>query len=202
MPARRLLAVLSLLLLSYAPAAAEIAATADVVVSDGTEFRAEMTYEAPQRAVYLQQFPDGSMRFETDGETVSVQRDGTELTSIPDGMAAWILGHQFHAQITRFATINGGIVMTAPYQGNGECPCTEYRGRLSSVAMGIEGYGLVVSDATGRPQRLLVHRRDQAPVVSQLEDWRVEDGRQLPYRIVVDDGEQVFEFAFTAVRFG
>ena len=179
-----------------------VSATANVTVSDGTEFRAKMEYAVPLQASYSQHFPDATMRFETDGETVTVRRDDAELSSFPEGLATWILGHQFHAQLSRFAEINGGIVEILPYRGEGDCPCTEYRGRHSSEAMGIEGYGLAINDETRRPQRFFVHRRDGSPVVSRFEDWRIEDDREVPYRIIVDDGEQIYDFRFTAVEYG
>ena len=114
----------------------------------------------------------------------------------------WILGHQFHAQLFRFAEINGGIVEVRPYPGEGDCPCTEYRGNRSGGAAGIEGYGLVVNNESGRAQRLLVHRSNDAPVATMFEDWRIQNDREVSYRIVVDDGEQVYDFRFTAVEFG
>jgi hypothetical protein len=213
--ARRPLYLVSALLFSMVPAAvaaetgngqaqsvASVSATANVTVSDGTEFRAEMKYSLPLQASYSQHFPDVTMHFETDGEAVFVRRDDTELSSFPEGLATWILGHQFHAQLSRFAEINGGIVQILPYDGEGDCPCTEYRGRLSSEAMDIEGYGLAFNDETRRPQRFFVHRRAESPVVSRFEDWRIEGDRETPYRIVVDDGEQVYDFRFTAVEYG
>ncbi len=179
-----------------------IVTVADVTVSDGTTYRASTEYQAPDHAEYLQQFPDMTMRFEIDGETVSVWRDGEALTRFPAGIGIWALGHQFHAQLTGFAEINGGIIAVVPYAGEGDCPCTEYRGRLSAEDMGIEGYGLVVSNQSGRAQRFFVHRQDLDPVTTTFDDWRSEADRELPYRVVVDDGEDVYDFRFDSIEFG
>ncbi|QLC21647.1 hypothetical protein HFP51_05325 [Parasphingopyxis sp. CP4] len=201
--------VIAAILVANSPAAyaktdagSRIVTAADVTVSDGTTYRASTEYQAPDRAEYLQQYPDMTMRFAIDGETVSVWRDGEALTRFPAGIGIWALGHQFHAQLTSFAEINGGIIAVAAYDGEGDCPCTEYRGRLSAEGMGIEGYGLVVSNQSGRAQRFFVHRQDQAPVTTTFDDWRSEADRELPYRVVIDDGEDVYDFRFSSIEFG
>lgn len=195
-------AVLAETVNNISAAAERIVTTADVSVSDGTEYQAQMEYETPNRATYVQRFPDVTMRFEISGDDVSVWRDETQLQSFPEGLSAWILGHQFHVQLFRFAEINGGIVQVSPYDGEGDCPCTEYRGLRSASDMGIEGYGLVVNDESGRAQRLFVHRGAQSPVTTMFDDWRTQDDREIPFRIVVDDGEQIYDFRFRTVEFG
>ena len=184
------------------PAPERIVATARVIVSDGTEFGAVMEYEAPLNASYSQDFSDLDMRFETDGENVRVWQNGEEAENPPRALAGWVLGHQFHAQLLRFDELNGGIAAQLPYRGEGDCPCVELRGIRANAEMGVEAYGLVLNSESRRPQRLMVHRFGETPVVTRFDDWRNQDGLDLPYRVVVDDGRDVYDFHFSSIEVG
>lgn len=174
-----------------------VSAEAEVTVSNGRHFTAIMRYAGPNDAEYIRRRPGEDNRY-------VIAPDGVSLTSpkgrepLDPSMMAWILSHQFHAQMLDFAALNDGFTRRA-YAG---CECDELVGNRVAPALGITHLSLVVDRAGGHARMLLVHRRDAAPVVSTYSDWRETGGRSLPFAVDIDDGKDRYAFRFTHIAIG
>jgi hypothetical protein len=173
-----------------------VRAEAQVEVSNGKRFGATMRYGGARDSEYVQHRPEGDNRY-------VIASDGAWLTGpkgrekLPDDIALWILGHNFHAQMLDFAAMNGGATRQAFTEPG--CDCEELRGERAAPALGIEYLSLIVEREGGRARELLIHRKDAGPVVSTFSDWRIAGSRSLPFAVDIDDGKDRYAFRFTSV---
>ncbi|MEO5937437.1 MAG: hypothetical protein ABIQ43_00335 [Sphingomonas sp.] len=167
-----------------------------MTVTPGTGFVARMSYNGPNDAVYTRTTPDGTTNYVVDlaGAT---QIDDKGRQPLSPGMRAWVLGHQFHAQMRFFDELVGGSTVRdarAP-----DCDCEERVGRIAAPDMGIESLSLIVDRRSRQVRKFLVRRAGDEPIVSIPSDWRRVGGRLIPFRIVLNDGKRVFDFRFDRV---
>lgn len=158
--------------------------SADVSVSNGRTYTIETYYTAPDHAAVRQTRPNGEINTSIiAGDAQSPEDGGAMLRTI-------VLGHQFHAVLTRFDTV----------LSNARSGEIEYAGERRATREGDWPYGgtvrLVQSANGGHPEAFLFNMTGAPEVRVVFSDWR----GALPYHLVIDDGSNSYDYTFTAVR--
>lgn len=169
-----------------------IRAAADVTVSDGLRFRVETWFRTPGEA---------AIRFHRDsGSTIAVEgglawsSNEGEARLAPDSAHAFVLGHQYHAFIRDFA---GMVENPEPVEGV-TFAGKHLSGTSGRLPFGESAYLLRAADSD-RPAGFRLDRPGREPIEAEFFDWRNRPGGDLPFRIVIDDGEREFEYRYTRV---
>ena len=164
---------------------------AHVTVSDGLEFDVVTVFHDHQRAVFHRIYSDRTATLGVDGKYYW-SFDGEKEEEAPALFESIVMGHQFHAQILFFDELNGPVGASTRVQCAGT-PCDSYGGALHRT--------LRVDARNGRPLELTLARDDASDIEIVFDGWRDVDGITLPFRLVLDDGERVFEYVFGSVTF-
>ncbi len=157
--------------------------SANVSVSNGRTYTIETYYTAPDRAAVRQTRPNGEVNTSVvAGDAQSPEDGGAMLRTI-------VLGHQFHAVLTRFDTVLSNV-------RSGE---VEYAGEQRATREGDWPYGgtvrLVQPADSDHPEAFLFNMTGAPEIRVTFSDWR----RDLPFHMVIDDGSNSYDYTFTAV---
>lgn len=194
-----LVVVLVLLSLASQPAFASnacsgrlISTTADVTVSDGSEFRTESYYQSKDSAAIR--------HIDARERTIAVEgpfgwaQEGEKSQLGPDFYKLFALGHQYHALLLEFDEIADDVRLDAR---------VEFGGVSRAATSGDYPYGgmvhLVQSDDASRPAGLRFEFPGDTVITASFSEWRAEDGRNLPFHIRIDDGERTFDYDYTSI---
>ena len=167
---------------------------ADVAVSDGSAFRTRSWFHS-RNAAAIRHVADDDTLIAVEGP-LSWTRRGEESAIGAGFHASFALGHQHHALLLYFDDIVEAPRRNTAIAVNGETRS----GRSGNLPYG--GTVHLVEDA-GRAVALVFELPDMPPIVHTFDDWRRrDDGTELPYRVVIDDGTRTFDYRFTAVDTG
>jgi hypothetical protein len=175
------------------PLCAEITSRASVTVSDGLLYRVTTVYRDQHHALFHRIYPERVVTQVVDGDAVW-QRLGSERTPGNAFVELLVLGHQFHAQLLwpdQFFVDSETEASIDP-----DCQCqisvaTDRFGNVVRLRQALES-GLTTGNIT--------QIKDGPRIDYQFSDWREVSGRQLPFTILIDDGERRFEYRFEEVR--
>lgn len=201
---RRVRQSLALLILAWATGVfasdacrrAPLAAAAEVAVSDGTAFEAETWFAAAGDAA-IAQVRDGVRSVNAVEGPFAWASENGEMRGGNDFTRLFALGHQFHAWWLYF----DGLVAGAARETS-----ATFGGETRAAREGAFPYGgsvaLVPGDDPERPQGLRFAFPGDLVVEATFADWRTGDGRPLPWRVDIDDGERVFTYRYRVLAFG
>ncbi len=177
---------------SIDPAAIEtIKAVAHVTVSDGLEYDVITVIHDHQRAVFHRAYADREVAQGVDGKYYW-EYDGTRETEGPPRYETIVLGHQFHAQLLQFEKLNGPLTEPALVDRDG----------VQCLATTSEKDQTLFVDAETKQAVALVYARETEPDIEMtFGDWRQVQGIDLPYLVIIDDGERVFRYQYGSVVF-
>ena len=172
-----------LLLLSQSLQGAEgLTAHASVTVSDGTTYTVMTFYQDQQKALFSREYPDRLVIQEIAGAD-TWQSDGVSKQAAGPQVASFVLGHQFHAQ------------MLWPEQ---------FYSVVDDTPELIDQFGNTVSRQMDtehqRLQKTITQIKDGPRIEFTYEDWRKVGAWQLPFVILIDDGDRQFRYAFEKVQ--
>lgn len=194
----RLILICFLLLTGTATTASDacrnwgIAASADVTVSDGTRFRTQTVFHGVSSAAISQTVDESTSTIAVDGG-YSWVRQGQIVQAGEAFHKLFALGHQFHAFVLYFDELLVNV-----RQGS-----IEVDGQRLSTRVGDYPYGGKVHwVAASGPAHFHGFRfdfPDRDPILVRLDDWRLSDGRELPHRLYIDDGERIFDYRYTSI---
>ena len=182
--------------IAFQPSLPVILSKADVTVSDGTTFKLT-TGLRPAGASYRADYPDRTILQTTDFHDAFEETD-EGAHRIADDYILFVLAHQFHAQVAHFAELNQGVAMQRDCLTVGD-GCRERIGNRSAPGLGITQLGLQYDRKTGRPIALLAYRDNDEPITATFSDWRSVDGRDIAYRVTLDDGVRSFDYRYTLI---
>ncbi len=188
------LAILALepVLASDACSTLAIVTQADVSVSDGTSFRTESFFHSRDAAA-IRHIREQTQTIVAEGPTSWYRVDEVERTG-DDFHALFALGHQYHALLLHFEDIASDV-----RQSDG----IVFDGRKRQGRSGRFPYGgavhLVDGDIADRPLGLRFEFGGQDPIEVSFDAWTEQDGRDLPFRATIDDGERIFEYRYTSI---
>ena len=165
---------------------------AEVSVSDGLKYGTETVFHDRQRSVFKRVYPDRTVIQGVEGMYVW-SSNGEVESELPIGMAEFILGHQFHAQILFYDRLHQNL----------EAPeATSFQGSSVFVLKSDAGTTSMFFDENG-PVGMQIQRLPsdpiQHPIVFTYEDWRSVYGVRLPFTVLIDDGEREFRYSFSEV---
>ena len=171
---------------------AGIRAAADVTVSDGLRYRVETWFRTPREAaIRFHRDPESTIAVE-GGLAWSSNESGARLA--PDSARAFVLGHQYHAFIRDFAGMveNPEPVEAVAFAG------MRLSGTSGKLPLGETVYLLQATDGE-RPAGLRLDIPGREPIEAEFLDWRRREEQELPFRILIDDGEREFEYRYTSL---
>lgn len=166
---------------------------ADVEVSDGSVFEVTTHYVHPRRALYHARYPDGrEALLEFEGEQYW-QDDGTgRRPAEPSRMLReFILGHQVHAYLLDFEAMAGRALACQELTVGGEVQ------NGLTVRDGEHARSLL--PCGGRPERMVFEHGDTR-VELTFADFRDHQDHDLPFTVVIDDGERQFTYRYWHVE--
>jgi len=177
---------------SDACSARAIIAAADVEVSDGSTFRIESFFHS-RDASAIRHIREDEQLIVVEGPQSWVQLDNKpELGS--DFHKVFALGHQFHAFLLHFdETVTDIRHSDEVLFGNEMRQATSGDYPFGGVVHLIEG------DSDARPAGLLFEFPDTDAISVSFGDWRDIDGADLPYQVLIDDGERVFDYRYSEI---
>ena len=169
-----------------------ITSTADVSVSDGSEFRTESYYRSKDSAAirHLDHRDrtvaiEGPIGWAQEGERAQVGSDFYKL---------FALGHQYHAIFLDFDSIAGNVRADSQ---------VDFGGEVRKATSGDYPYGgtvhLVQGEDASRPAGLRFDFSEDSVITAAFMEWREQDGRMLPFHIRIDDGERTFDYRYTSI---
>lgn len=164
---------------------------ADVTVSDGATYTVESFYRSKKRA---------AARFSSRGGTMHAVEGGLAWSQNPERaelagafVRDFALGHNFHAFLLRFEEVVTDVERV---------DAIEFAGGTVSALKGMRESGdmvyLIDGDVPDRPAGM---RYDAGDMIIEItaSDWRPQDGIEVPYQLVIDDGERDFTYRFSRV---
>lgn len=172
-----------------------VSAQAHVTVSDGMEYDVTTHYRNPQRAAFRSVYPDRRITLGIDGHYIWIF-DGQEERQGQAGHGVFVLGHQFHAALLFFPVVNGADPTAAPRR-DPECECMVQQFASDSG----EAYVFRYDEDSMLPISSTTVLKDGPTIQLTYHDWQAVDGVRLPHHIKIDDGERVFDYRFTQIRF-
>lgn len=169
-----------------------ITSTADVSVSDGSEFRTESFYQSKDSAAI--RHLDHRDRIVAVEGPIAWAREGERSQVGSDFHKLFALGHQYHALFLEFDVITGN---------NREDSQVDFGGEIRKATSGDYPYGgtvhLVRGEDPSRPAGLRFDFSEDSVITASFMDWREQDDRMLPYHIRIDDGERIFDYRYTSI---
>ncbi len=169
-----------------------IKSTADVTVSDGSEFRTESYYRSKDGAA-IRHLDDRDRMVAVEGP-IGWASDGEKSAAGSDFYKLFALGHQYHALLLEFDNIAANVR---------EDSQVEFAGDMRAATSGDYPYGgtvhLVRGEDASRPAGLRFDFPDDNVIVASFLDWRETDDRVLPHHVRVDDGERTFDYRYTSI---
>lgn len=169
-----------------------ISSAADVTVSDGTQFRTESYFQSADTAA-IRHIDDADQIVAVEGPLAWTSRDGRAKLG-PDFYKIFALGHQYHALLLHFDTIANDVRSNAAIEFAGGT----HRGKSGGYPYG-GAMHLVDGEDSQRPSALVFEFPETPAIVAAFSDWRKSGSVELPYRIQIDDGENVFEYHYTDI---
>jgi hypothetical protein len=105
------------------------------------------------------------------------------------------LGHQFHALLLHFSELvdNPEPAQNIAFQGG------RYNGIRGDYPYGGAIY-LISGDSESRPLGIQIVNQGPQPIDVIFQDWRKHGDSQLPFTVVIDDGDRLFTYSFTDIR--
>ena len=196
---RSCLAVTLALVLPIPPALAADACSnraimteADVIVSDGSEFRTESYYGSKESAA-IRHLDDRDRMVAVEGP-IGWASDGEKSAAGSDFYKLFALGHQYHALLLEFDDIAANVR---------EDSQVEFAGEMRAAASGDYPYGgtvhLVRGEDASRAAGLRFDFPEDTLIFASFLDWREQEDRLLPYHIRIDDGERTFDYRYTNI---
>jgi ketosteroid isomerase-like protein len=169
-----------------------IATRADVTVSDGSGFRTQSFYQSKDSAA-IRHIDDRDRIIAVEGP-IGWARDGGRAHLGSDFYKLFALGHQYHALLLEFEHIASNVRRGQQI---------DFGGEQRTAASGDYPYGgtvhLVQGEDPARPAGLRFDFPEATVIIVAFLDWRERDGRLLPYRIRIDDGERTFDYRYTDI---
>lgn len=169
-----------------------IAATAEVVVSDGSSFRIESTFQNVDTNAITHIREDSRGTIAVDGAFGWVEQ-GSDADLGGNFHKLFALGHQFHAFLLHFDELT-----TNPRAGLVELHGTSRTSRVADYPYGGLVH-LIAGDTSSRPWGFQFAFPERPPIWVALGDWRDSAGRMLPFEIEIDDGERTFMYRYTDI---
>lgn len=170
-----------------------IVTSADVSVSDGSEFRTESFYRSIDSAAI--RHIDHRDRVVAVEGPLGWAREAERAELGSNFYKLFALGHQYHALLLDFETIvsnthdNSQIVF-----GDG----------LHDATSGNYPYGgtvhLIRGEDASRPAGMRFDFAEDTVIQTWFLDWRPHDNAELPYHIRIDDGERMFDYHYTRIE--
>ena len=196
---RSCLAVTLALVLPIPPALAADACSnraimteADVIVSDGSEFRTESYYGSKESAA-IRHLDDRDRMVAVEGP-IGWASDGEKSAAGSDFYKLFALGHQYHALLLEFDDIAANVR---------EDSQVDFAGEMRAAASGDYPYGgtvhLVRGEDASRAAGLRFDFPEDTLIFASFLDWREQEDRLLPYHIRIDDGERTFDYRYTNI---
>lgn len=166
---------------------------ASVLVSDGSTFDTETLFHSVEGVSFLQRRRDSETLIAVEGP-LSWVRQNDETSSGNSFHKLFALGHQFHAFLLYFEDLTGGANDTAHL---------EFAGSLRNAVSGDYPYGgrvhLVQSEQPERPLGLVFDFPETSRISVTFSDWRQVNDQQVPFELVIDDGQRQFTYSYTDV---
>ncbi len=172
-----------------------VVTSADVSVSDGSEFSTQ-SYFHSKNAAAIRHIRDDEQLVAVEGP-VAWARRGDKAQAGSDFFRQFALGHQYHALLLYFDRIASN-----PRRGER----IRFAGADRSAVTADYPYGgqvrLVDGDREDRPAGLPFAFPEADPITAEFGDWRTVSGLELPFHIRIDDGDRVFDYRYTDVDVG
>jgi hypothetical protein len=196
--------------------------SADVTVSDGRTYTAKSLFIDKQRAIFRRIYPD---RTETEGVDglYTWQFDGENEVEANEIIKSMTLGHQFHAILmnnelgimSNEERIFGHLEKEAS-KDNHQIPNSDVRPSTSVLKdLGIktnqkikthafkfddvERYIVIGMDDL--PIGMAFHPAPEVTISFKFEHWKMTNGINLPWRIIINDGHRTYTFNYTFIEF-
>ena len=171
-------------------------AYADVTASDGKKYSVESFYRSKDRVATKFIRADGGSLHVVEGPFTWVlggEKAELAIDSQRDFQRDFALGHQFHALLIHFRDIMTDI---EPAQN------IEFASEKVSALKGTRSTGGAVYLIDGKtPDQPAGLRFDVADLKIDIiaSDWRVVDGKQIPFALLIDDGTRTFDYQYKIV---
>ena len=171
-----------------------IVTAADVSASDGLRYQTETLFHSRENTSFQQH---------RDGGTITVAVEGPISWSAEDDKSAiggefqklFALGHQFHAMLLQFDEIMDDV---QPSEVIG------FKGGEHSGVSGQYPYGgvahIVNGETPSRPLGMVFEFPGRGPITTEHADWRKVGDIELPFQIIIDDGERLFDYRYTKIE--
>ncbi len=166
---------------------------AEVQVSDGLTYKTKTLYHDPQRAIFQRIYVDRTIVQGIEGKYIW-SFNGSEEKEVSSIVGGIILGHQFHAQILFFDQLHPEheSVTHSEFKGQNcymlssksENPTFNFYYKENDFPLGME-----------------IIREEEANITFEFDDWREVSGVRMPYAILIDDGERLFEYRIQKIEF-
>jgi hypothetical protein len=162
-----------------------------VSVSDGSGFLANTLYHDPQRAVFQQVYDDSTETRGIEGKYFW-QYDGEAEVEVDPFFETYILGHQMHAYLLFFDHLSDSLssLEKTNFRGN---PCLQMTGWGPNV------FSIYLDETNSRPIAMELHIQDNQRIQFEFEDWKPLGAYYFPHKMVIDDGERVFQYDYKTI---
>ena len=171
-----------------------IVTAADVVVSDGSDFKTESYFHSGDSAA-IKHINDHERVTVVEGPLgwIRTDRATNPGTDFHKGFA---LGHQVHAFLLHFEDIVSNVRGSEQVQFHD----IVHRAISGDLPYGGGTAHLIGGADEERPAGLLFETADAAPISMTFLDWKELDGTMLPFHVRIDDGERVFDYHYTNIE--
>ena len=178
---------------SDACAQAAVYSKAAVTVSDGQDFMVETWFGDTSHAA-VRHHRDSVQTMAVEGP-FSWAENGEKSQLGEEFWKAFALGHQYHALFVSFEELLGPVDQDQSVTFDGK----EMTAIGADYPFGGRIYRVGEAD---RPAGILMQLPDSPPIESRFGDWREQEGRWLPFTILIDDGQATFDYRYETVSIG
>jgi hypothetical protein len=188
MKVKQLISLVSLCLYPCVTAAAEgVTAHASVTVSDGLEYEVMTIYKDQHQAVFHREYADRIVTQVVAGANTWLS-DGEQKQAASPFVEMLVLGHQFHAQMMWpdefYPATEGSLVL----------PGSVHKDRFGNEVT------LQINPENRRWLSNTTQIKDGPTIEYTYDDWRQVGQWELPFVILIDDGERSFRYQFDDIR--
>ncbi len=162
---------------------------ASVTVSDGMVYNTKSLYVDNQRAFFQLNYPNKITHLGLEGKYYW-SFDGTTISEVTSEIGAFILGHQFHANILLFSRIHNEI--SDPVE-------TIYDEKKAIVVTTEDGWSFYF-EKSGKPlgSKVLI---DGEEIHFSYSKFKKYANYELPSEVIIHDGERKFTYIYNSIEF-
>ena len=168
--------------------------SAQVVVSDGSKYQTDSSWQSPEYVIFSLQYPDRKTRLGKEGFYYWSAND-KEQKDASEALRDFILGHQFHAELI----FPKHFVSSFSKQkiASSECDCFQI-GAVDLEGNQVEYH---VDKKAGQLMIKVIHNKKHGKIENRYSDWKKVNGLTLPTNILISHAGRKFEYAFKAIKF-